>query len=175
MEWSAWAGELEKALGPEGDFPSFFAPGALFSDPVNAPTPDIAAIEEMTKASFPDWRQEILWVHGDESGGAFEWIGRGTLGGTVPIEIHGVHGRRCERGWTGHPLARRLRPQRDRADRRTLVVPGPNGLRARYSLPAQACRSGPRSDQPEGAPPAMGPGPGRGNARPTPARVSSVQ
>lgn len=89
MDWSSWAKRLEVALGPEGDFPSFFAPGALFSDPVNAPTTDIAAIEEMTKASFPDWRQEIVSVHGDESGGAFEWIGRGTLGGTTPIVIHG--------------------------------------------------------------------------------------
>jgi hypothetical protein len=89
MDWTEWAKRLEHALGPEGDFPSFFATGALFSDPVNAPTPDLAAIEEMTKASFPDWRQEILWVHGDDEGGAFEWIGRGTLGGTIPIEIHG--------------------------------------------------------------------------------------
>jgi SnoaL-like domain len=89
MDWSGWAKRLEAALGPEGDFPSFFAPGALFSDPVNAPTPDISAIEEMTKASFPDWRQEITSVHGDGHGGAFEWIGRGTLGGTIPIEIHG--------------------------------------------------------------------------------------
>jgi hypothetical protein len=89
MDWSAWAEALEKALGPDGDFPSFFAPGALFSDPVNSPTTDIAAIEEMTQASFPDWRQEILWVHGDDDGGAFEWIGRGTLGATIPIEIHG--------------------------------------------------------------------------------------
>jgi hypothetical protein len=89
MHWPAWAERLEVALGPEGDFPSFFAPGALFSDPVNAPTPDLAAIEAMTQASFPDWRQEITWVHGDDHGGAFEWIGRGTLGGTVPIEIHG--------------------------------------------------------------------------------------
>jgi hypothetical protein len=89
MDWTSWAARLEQALGPVGDFPSFFAPGALFSDPVNAPTPDIAAIEEMTKASFPDWHQEILSVHGDDTGGAFEWIGRGTLGGTIPIEIHG--------------------------------------------------------------------------------------
>ena len=89
MHWASWAERLEKALGPEGDFPSFFAPGALFSDPVNSPTPDLAAIEEMTKSSFPDWRQEIIWVHGDDHGGAFEWIGRGTLGGTIPIEIHG--------------------------------------------------------------------------------------
>ena len=28
-------------------------------------------------------------MHGDDSGGAFEWVGRGTLGGTIPIEIHG--------------------------------------------------------------------------------------
>ncbi len=89
MDWTAWSKRLEAALGPEGDFPSFFAPGALFSDPVNEPTADLAAIEEMTNASFPDWRQEILWVHGDDAGGAFEWIGRGTLGGTIPITIHG--------------------------------------------------------------------------------------
>ena len=77
------------ALGPEGEFRSLFAAGALFSDPVNAPTSDLAAVEEMTNASFPDWRQEILSVHGDDGCGAFEWIGRGTLGGSVPIEIHG--------------------------------------------------------------------------------------
>jgi len=89
MDWAGWARRLEAALGAEGDFASFFAPGALFSDPVNAPTADIASIEEMTKASFPDWRQEITWVHGDDVAGTFEWIGRGTLGGTVPVEIHG--------------------------------------------------------------------------------------
>lgn len=89
MDWRAWAERLEHALGPEGDFPSFFAAGATFSDPVNPPTSDIASIEEMTKASFPDWRQEITSVHGDHEGGVFEWIGRGTLNGTVPIEIHG--------------------------------------------------------------------------------------
>jgi hypothetical protein len=89
MDWSSWAERLEAALGPVGDFPSFFAPDALFSDPVNAPTTDIQAIEKMTNASFPDWRQEITSVHGDESGGAFEWIGRGTLGGSVPVVIHG--------------------------------------------------------------------------------------
>jgi hypothetical protein len=89
MDWDEWAGRLEHALGQEGDFPSFFAPGALFSDPVNQPTTDIAAIEEMTQSMFPDWRQEITSVHGDASAGAFEWIGRGTLGGATPILIHG--------------------------------------------------------------------------------------
>jgi hypothetical protein len=89
VDWEAWAGRLAVALGPEGEFRSLFAAGALFSDPVNAPTSDLAAVEEMTNASFPDWRQEILSVHGDDGCGAFEWIGRGTLGGSVPIEIHG--------------------------------------------------------------------------------------
>ncbi len=89
MDWDEWAERLEHALGPEGDFPSFFAPGALFSDPVNAPTTDIASIEEMTQSMFPDWNQEITSVHGDASAGAFEWIGRGSLGGRTPIVIHG--------------------------------------------------------------------------------------
>ena len=89
MDWTTWATKLEAALGPEGDFQSFFAAGALFSDPVNEPTTDLTAIEEMTNASFPDWRQEILTVHGDDAAGCFEWIGRGTLGGTIPITIHG--------------------------------------------------------------------------------------
>jgi hypothetical protein len=89
MDWPAWARRLEGVLGPEGDFPAFFAPGALFSDPVNPPTTDIAAIEAMTQASFPDWHQEISWVRGDQTGGAFEWVGKGTLGGSIPIEIHG--------------------------------------------------------------------------------------
>jgi limonene-1,2-epoxide hydrolase len=89
VDWAGWAARLERALGPEGDFPSFFAPGALFSDPVNEPTTDIAGIEEMTQAMFPDWSQEITSVHGDATAGVFEWIGRGTLGGTVPIVIHG--------------------------------------------------------------------------------------
>ena len=80
---------MTTALGPDGEFASLFAPGALFSDPVNPPTTDLAAIEAMTDASFPDWRQEIITVHGDEMAGAFEWIGRGTLGGTTPIVIHG--------------------------------------------------------------------------------------
>jgi len=89
MDWSSWEVDLTAALGPDGEFASLFAPGALFSDPVNPPTTDLAAIEAMTDASFPDWRQEIINVHGDETAGAFEWIGRGTLAGTTPIVIHG--------------------------------------------------------------------------------------
>ncbi len=91
MDWDDWTGKVALALGPDGKgrFQALFAPGALFSDPVSAPTTDLAAIEAMTDASFPDWHQEILAVHGDRTGGSFEWIGRGTLGGTTPIVIHG--------------------------------------------------------------------------------------
>ena len=89
MDWAGWAARLEAVLGPDGGFPSIFAPGAVFSDPVNPPTDDIAGIEAMTNASFPDWSQQILWIHGDGRAAAFEWVGRGTLGGTHPIELHG--------------------------------------------------------------------------------------
>jgi len=91
MDWDDWRTKLALALGPDGkgQFQGLFAPGALFSDPVNEPTTDLKAIEDMTEASFPDWRQEIHSVHGDEEGGVFEWTGRGTLGGTTPVEIHG--------------------------------------------------------------------------------------
>ena len=33
--------------------------------------------------------QEVTSSHGDPTGGAFEWVGRGTLGDTIRIEMHG--------------------------------------------------------------------------------------
>lgn len=91
MDWEAWGRTVEAALGSGGDgsFQDLFAPGGVFEDPVNAPTTDLAAVEAMTEASFPDWGQEVTSVRGDEHGGVFEWIGRGTMGGTHPIELHG--------------------------------------------------------------------------------------
>lgn len=91
MDWDEWGQRLSEILCPEGKgrFQSLFAKGALFSDPVNEPTTDLAAIEAMTESSFPDWRQEIHAVHGDNEGGVFEWTGTGTLGGTTPVVIHG--------------------------------------------------------------------------------------
>lgn len=91
MDWAAWGERLEAVLGPEGkgQFQGLFAPGAEFSDPVNPPTTDLAAIEQLTEDSFPDWSQEVIAIHGDDRGGAFEWIGRGSLGGAIAIEIRG--------------------------------------------------------------------------------------
>jgi hypothetical protein len=66
-----------------------FAAGGIFSDPVTAPTSDIKSVEDITDASFPDWQQEVTASHGDPTGGAFEWVGRGTLGDTIRIEMHG--------------------------------------------------------------------------------------
>lgn len=92
MDWAAWGKRAQEILttsAPEGAFRTLFAPGAEFSDPVNGPTTDIDGIEAMTRQVYPDWRQEIVAVHGDDEGGAFEWIGRGTLGGTTPTVLHG--------------------------------------------------------------------------------------
>jgi hypothetical protein len=92
MDWQAWAEKAERILtyeAPEGAFRTLFAPGGEFSDPVNGPTTDIDGIEALTRSVYPDWRQEITAVFGDDRGGAFEWVGRGTLGGKTPTVLHG--------------------------------------------------------------------------------------
>jgi SnoaL-like domain len=92
MDWGEWRTRAESILcstAPEGAFATLFAPGALFSDPVNGPTTDVDGIEALTRQVYPDWRQEIVTVHGDDYGGAFEWIGTGTLGGKQPTVLHG--------------------------------------------------------------------------------------
>ena len=91
MDWDAWVTSTETtlAMGSERRFRDLFAPGGRFSDPVTPSTTDIESIELMTESSFPDWRQQMTSIRGDDSSGAFEWVGRGTLGGTTPIEIHG--------------------------------------------------------------------------------------
>lgn len=92
MDWAEWAERAEGILttsAPVGAFRTLFAPGAEFSDPVNGPTTDVDGIEAMTRSVYPDWSQEITAVFGDDRGGAFEWIGTGTLGGTMPTVLHG--------------------------------------------------------------------------------------
>jgi hypothetical protein len=91
MEWEDWTRKLDKSLGAGAAVPlrELFAPGGTFSDPVTSSTTDVASIEQMTDSAFPDWRQEITASFGNRAGGAFEWVGSGTLGGSTPIEMHG--------------------------------------------------------------------------------------
>jgi hypothetical protein len=92
MDWTAWALRAEEILttsAPEGAFRTLFATGAEFSDPVNGPTTDVDGIEAMTRSVYPDWSQKIVAAFGDDRGGAFEWIGTGTLGGVQPTVLHG--------------------------------------------------------------------------------------
>jgi hypothetical protein len=91
VEWEDWTEKLSKALGANATIRlrTLFASDGVFTDPVTASTTDIASVEDITDASFPDWEQEVTSAHGDSSGGAFEWIGRGTLGGGIRIEMHG--------------------------------------------------------------------------------------
>ena len=91
MEFEDWSNKLALSLGAGATvrLRELFAPGGVFSDPVTKPTTDIGSVEDITDASFPDWEQEVTAAHGDSHGGAFEWVGRGTLGATTRIEIHG--------------------------------------------------------------------------------------
>jgi hypothetical protein len=91
MDWDEWTTKLRLSLGATATvrLRELFAPGGTFSDPVTPPTTEIASVEEITDASFPDWSQEVTASYGNPSGGAFEWVGRGTLGGSTRIELHG--------------------------------------------------------------------------------------
>jgi hypothetical protein len=91
VEWEDWTQRLKLALGADATvrLRELFASGGVFSDPVTAQTTDIASVEDITDASFPDWRQDVTASHGDRTGGAFEWIGSGTLGGGLRIEMQG--------------------------------------------------------------------------------------
>jgi hypothetical protein len=91
VEWEDWTKRLKLALGADATvrLGELFASGGVFSDPVTAPTTNIKSVEDITDSSFPDWQQEVTASHGDRAGGAFEWIGRGTLGPGMRIEMHG--------------------------------------------------------------------------------------
>lgn len=91
MEWDSWTERLRLALGANATvrLRELFAPGGVFSDPVTEATTDIASVEDVTDVSFPDWSQEVGASYGSPRGGAFAWVGRGTLGGSTPVVIHG--------------------------------------------------------------------------------------
>ena len=96
--WDAWARKAEKALAFEedGSWRDLFAPDATFSDPNTPGTSDLRSVQRDTARIFPDWRQEITSIRGDDRWAVFEWIGRGTFsmdgvpGQGTPIEMHGV-------------------------------------------------------------------------------------
>lgn len=91
MDWALWGEKVERALSGDepGGLRGLFAGGGDFTDPMNSTTTDLRAIERQTRDFFPDWRQEVTAVFGDERGGAFEWTGRGTLEGGLPLVIFG--------------------------------------------------------------------------------------
>jgi limonene-1,2-epoxide hydrolase len=91
VDWEDWTKRLKLALGADATvrLRELFAPEGVFSDPVTKSTTDIKSVEDITDSSFPDWQQEVTASHGDSTGGAFEWIGRGTIGGSIRIEMHG--------------------------------------------------------------------------------------
>ncbi len=91
MEWDDWTKRLKTALGANATvrLRELFVSDGVFTDPVTASTKDIKSVEDVTDASFPDWQQEVTASYGSSAGGAFEWIGRGTIGGSIRIELHG--------------------------------------------------------------------------------------
>jgi len=91
MEWDDWTTRLKSALGADATIRlrELFAPGGAFTDPVTSATTDIKSVEDVTDASFPDWTQDVTAAYGNARGGAFEWVGRETLGADTVIEIHG--------------------------------------------------------------------------------------
>jgi len=91
-DWDAYALKLEAALDMRGGtgFRDLFAEGAQFADPANAPTDDLRDIQQQTRKVFPDWHQEITSMRGGDGWAVFEWIGRATFDGTIPITMHGA-------------------------------------------------------------------------------------
>ncbi|MHB8664837.1 MAG: nuclear transport factor 2 family protein [Acidimicrobiales bacterium] len=100
MDWDAWARKAEAALdvAGRGDWRGLFAPGATFSDPATTvPTTDLQLISRDTTKVFPDWRQTITRIRGDQDWAVFEWIGYATYspGADAPghgakVEMHGA-------------------------------------------------------------------------------------
>jgi hypothetical protein len=101
MDWDAWAKQAERALSFEETATSWrdlFAADATFTDPNTPDTGDLRSVQRDTARIFPDWRQEITSIRGDEDWAVFEWIGRATYAGRspedpvagTPIEMHGA-------------------------------------------------------------------------------------
>jgi SnoaL-like domain len=100
MDWDAWARRTEAALDftQGARWRDLFAPDAVFGDPNTPSTTDLRSVQRGTAEIFPDWRQEITTIRGDDDWAVFEWIGRATYAGRgpddpvsgTPIEMHGA-------------------------------------------------------------------------------------
>jgi SnoaL-like domain len=100
VDWDDWARRTERALDfqQDGSWRDLFAPGAEFGDPHTPSTTDLKSVQRGTAEIFPDWRQEITTIRGDDDWAVFEWIGRATYAGQgaddplagTPIEMHGA-------------------------------------------------------------------------------------
>jgi hypothetical protein len=94
MDWEHLARQFEKATDNRepnpGLFASLFAPGGTYQDPVNPPTGDWGELGRQTDDATPDWYCEVTHIAGEgERLGAMEWVGRATLFGKAPFELHG--------------------------------------------------------------------------------------
>jgi hypothetical protein len=92
-DWDAWARRVEAAvdMASGGDWKGLFAPGASFADPATPHgTEDLRIVSRDTRRVFPDWRQEVTSIRGGEDWAVFEWVGRATYKGKVPIVMHGA-------------------------------------------------------------------------------------
>ena len=93
MDWEQLAREIEVATDNRapapGRFRALFAPGGTYQDPVNPPLSDFDELGRQTDGATPDWHCEITTISGGEGAGAMEWIGRATLFGRAPFELHG--------------------------------------------------------------------------------------
>jgi SnoaL-like domain len=93
MDWEGLAREFEVATDARrsepGRFSALFASGGTYQDPVNPPLSDFDELGRQTDQATPDWHCEITAIAGGERAGAMEWIGRATLFGRAPFELHG--------------------------------------------------------------------------------------
>lgn len=93
MDWDDLARRFEAATDSRrpvpGAFAALFAPGGTYQDPVNPPTGDFGELGRQTDEATPDWHCRIVAATGTDRAGAYEWVGRATLFGTAPFELHG--------------------------------------------------------------------------------------
>ena len=96
VDWEAFARRVEQAHDPDA-MVSLYAVGATYRDPVTPSTTDVQAVADQTYRLFPDWRQQIERIRGEDDWAVFEWTGNGTYRGPgaedgpgFPVRIQGA-------------------------------------------------------------------------------------